>query len=547
MILDEATSSLDYESEKKVQEALDNINKKNITTIIIGNRLNLIKNADKIYALKNGKVVEEGTHEELMDKKGYYFKLIKSEINKEILGEKYFEEITKTKNLDAIKFNNFAGKTMKYDSNQESEEDIKFDLNKILELVKDKKADIIIGSICGLICGIYIPCITLLLGKITTSFALKDNSKMRSEVIKWSLILLAITIFVIICNYFKSLKLYNLGSVITSKLRKKLFKKYLELHMGFFDFESNNPNELLSTLSIEINYISLIFTTILESIVVSSGMLITAIIIGFYYDKKLTLILLCFFPFRILFAFLVGKFKVGGKRKYKDIRIEASLFFSEIVSNTKTLFSYNYQKNAINLYKNILEKENYDYIKDSLIISALLSLGDFLTYASNSVAYKCAIIFIRNKTLTFSALNNVEKTLMSYLETTDITIRGLSDYIKVKNGYKSVYRILNTKSEINALEKNNKNKINLLDNTFKGKIEFKNMTFSYPTKPNFKVLKNVSFIINPGSKVAIVGNTESGKSSILNLIERFYDANNGKILIDDINIKDLNLYQLRKK
>ena len=81
LILDEATSSLDYESDKKVQIALDNINKKNITTIIIGNRLNLIKNADKIYALKNGKVVEEGTHNELTDKKEYYFRLIKSEIN----------------------------------------------------------------------------------------------------------------------------------------------------------------------------------------------------------------------------------------------------------------------------------------------------------------------------------------------------------------------------------------------------------------------------------------------------------------------------------
>ena len=87
----------------------------------------------------------------------------------------------------------------------------------------------------------------------------------------------------------------------------------------------------------------------------------------------------------------------------------------------------------------------------------------------------------------------------------------------------------------------------MVDNKFKGKIEFKNVTFSYPTKPNFKVLKNAPFIINPGSKVALVGNTESGKSSILNLIERFYDANNGEILIDDINIKDLNLYQLRKK
>ena len=257
--------------------------------------------------------------------------------------------------------------------------------------------------------------------------------------------------------------------------------------------------------------------------------------------------MLCFFPFRIVFSFLIGRFKVGGKKKYKKIRIEASLFFSEIVANTKTIFSYNYQDKAIELYKNILKKEYCDYIKDSLIISVLLSLGDFLTYASNSVAYKCAMKFIRDKTLTFGTMNNVKKTLMSYLETTDITIRGLSDYIKVRNGYKSVFRILNTTSAINALEEENKNKINLDDNNFKGKIEFKNVTFSYPTKPDLKVLNNVSFIIPRFKRAAIVGNSESGKSTIIQLIERFYDINEGEILIDDINIKDYNLYELRKK
>ena len=76
-------------------------------------------------------------------------------------------------------------------------------------------------------------------------------------------------------------------------------------------------------------------------------------------------------------------------------------------------------------------------------------------------------------------MNNVKKTLMSYLETTDITKSGLSDYIKVRNGYKSVFRILNTTSSINALEEEeNKNKINLDDNNFKGKIEF-NFFLSY--------------------------------------------------------------------
>ena len=406
---------------------------------------------------------------------------------------------------------------------------------------------IVIGILGGLIYGAYLPCLSLLLGKITTSFALKDESEMKKEVLKWSLILLAITIVSIVCNYFKALKLGELGSSVTSKLRKRLFKRYLELDMGFFDYESNNPNELLSILSTEINYLRLIFTTILNAILVTGGMIITAIIIGFYYDWKLTLIMLCFFPFRILFSFLIGKFKVGGKKKYKNIRIEASLFFSEIVANTKTIFSYNYQNSAIELYKSILHKEYCDYIKDSIIISVLLSLGDFLTYASNSVAYKCAMKFIRDKKLTFGTMNNVKKTLMSYLETADITIRGLSDYIKVRNGYKSVFRILNTISEINALEEANKDKILLDNETFKGKIEFKNVTFSYPTKPNMKILKNISFIIPPGGKAAIVGSSESGKSTIIRLIERFYDVNKGEILIDDINIKEINLYQLRKK
>ena len=230
IILDEATSSLDNDAEKKVQDALDNINKKNITTLIIGNRLNIIKNADLIYVLKEGKVVEKGNHDELMSKNGYYTKLIKTEIKKEILGEKDFSQKMKLKNMRnmTLKFTDFAGKTMKFDLEQESEESTKFELSKILELVKDNKLDIVIGILGGLIYGAYIPCVSLLLGEITTSFALKDNSEMKKEVLKWALVLLAITIFAVVCNYFKALKLASLGSTVISKLRKKLFRKYLE-------------------------------------------------------------------------------------------------------------------------------------------------------------------------------------------------------------------------------------------------------------------------------------------------------------------------------
>ena len=98
LILDEATSALDNQSEKEVQEALDNISKTNITTLIIAHRLSTIKNADVIYALKAGQVVEKGTHQELLDKNGYYANLVKAQIGT----EDNHKEIEKIKSLKKI-------------------------------------------------------------------------------------------------------------------------------------------------------------------------------------------------------------------------------------------------------------------------------------------------------------------------------------------------------------------------------------------------------------------------------------------------------------
>ena len=105
LILDEATSALDNKSEQIIQQALDNVTKMNITTIMIAHRLSTIKNSDIIYALKNGSVIEQGTHEELLNKGGYYTDIIRSQLIKEELEnqnkkEEYIRKMTSIKRVN---------------------------------------------------------------------------------------------------------------------------------------------------------------------------------------------------------------------------------------------------------------------------------------------------------------------------------------------------------------------------------------------------------------------------------------------------------------
>jgi ATP-binding cassette subfamily B (MDR/TAP) protein 1 len=127
------------------------------------------------------------------------------------------------------------------------------------------------------------------------------------------------------------------------------------------------------------------------------------------------------------------------------------------------------------------------------------------------------------------------------------TIADLGNLQKAFTAFRSIYSTLETKSLIPPFKNDNLSKISATN--INGKIEFRNVFFAYPTRPDNIILKDVSLTIMPGQNIGIVGTSGSGKSTIIQLINRFYDVEEGKgeILIDDINIKDYNLYELRKK
>ena len=548
LILDEATSALDNQSEKEVQEALDNISKSNVTTLIIAHRLSTIKNADIIYALKKGQVVEKGTHQELLNKNGYYASLVKSQIGTED-NHKEIEKIKNFKKSISKKLSSKYSQILEHEEIKKEEniitnQKIEVKFKEILELLSDHKLDLVIGTIGGFLYGAGTPLAGLFFGKTMVALSPQDIKIIKREGLKWSLLHLGIAVLGGLSIFLKSWKLESLGAVITSKMRKRVFKKYLELDLQFFDQDYNTPGSLLTKLSIDTTKISVIVLSVFGSIISSVGGIIVSIVLGMIFDWRLALISTAFLPFTLFFTVFKAYFRANGSQSNYDLKIEAGSIISECVISTKTIFSFNFQQKAVHIYSSILEKENNGILKKGIFSGLLFGIGIFITFACRAVLMKCSYLFIKNQTLNYEDMMCALNCLLT-MGGICHSLMLLAELPKAREAFRSLFRILRTPSEIIAFEDVNKDK--QFPSEFKGKIEFKNVTFAYPTKPENIILNNLSLTINPGQHAALVGFSGSGKSTIIQLIERYYDPVKGDVFIDDINVKDYNLYKLRKK
>ena len=549
LILDEATSALDLKSEKEVQRALDHISSKNVTTVIIAHRLSTIKNADLIYAIRDGEVLEVGTHQQLLEKQGYYYGLVKSQVGQEEEEEKNNLKMSKAASM----------KLMEQHESRINYKDVQREHDKVVEkegvshgemfrLLRNNKCDVFGGVVGSLFAGAVTPITGWVLAQSFTRIASGQYHKIWHSSLTWCFVFLFVAFINGFFVFVKLWKLETLGSVITCNMRKEVVEKYLDLHIAYFDIDDNAPGALLTKLSIDTTQLNSIILTLVGDVLQTAGNIITGLTIGFIHDWRLTLIALAFLPF-IVGATVIAKDSIRTATRKKDNRtdIEAGSMLSESVINTKTIFSFNFQKPAVEMYLKLLLSESHEYIFNALWKGFFLGLGVFAVYCANATDFYAAKEFILRFTLNFDDFMLANCALVMMTTGVSVGLNGVSDYPKAKKAFISVFKTMRTKSLIPPFYRDNEGKI--VPDNLRGKIEFRNVTFAYPTKPDIDVLKNISFVIEPGQSAGLVGYSGCGKSTIIQLCERFYDVEDGKgeVLIDDINIKDYNIYLLRKK
>ena len=554
LIFDEATSALDIKNENIFKNIIDSF-KGLYTILIISHKLNVIKNANKIVLLgKEGIILETGTHDELMEKKGKYYEIYINEIsninNSKNNNKREISEEEETNDEQSNEELLPEDEETKNEESNKSLEDIleknlndKFNYNKFIIIIKEYKLLLIISILFSFLSGLSIVYLGLLLGKSIDKITNPDLDIVKNEGIKYSKIILIYTFLSTFIDFIRFSSIELLGDKLNTNFKLKIFQMYLKMHMSYFDSKKHSPGKLVTEMNLKTSAINDAVLSLLSSLIQCVGDFIAATIIGFIYSWKMTLINSIFIPIIFIINYMHSSYLSYLEKQ--SLNNNFGNIISETLLNLTTVFSFNCQNHILNLFENEINKEINNLYQKSFFSGFLQGLVECIIFLDYGICFYATGLDVVNNTLSLENFLQCYASIMTATFYIGTTVNSIKNISLMKQSIQELINLLETKSKINPFENNN-NLVKIGKEKFQGKIEFKNVNFSYPKNSKKYILKNANIIIQPGEKICLIGDSGSGKSTIAQLIERFYDINEGEILIDNIDIKKYNLISLRK-
>ncbi|XWS18785.1 hypothetical protein CRYUN_Cryun32bG0074500 [Craigia yunnanensis] len=560
LLLDEPSSALDPESEAVVQQAIDKISKGR-TTIVIAHRLATVRNANTIVVLDHGSVVETGNHHQLMERAGAYYKLVKlaseavsNPTPNETNTQKGIEFSTYEKSAYEASRSPYAYETRsKYLKSiqevnqveqeiQQRQKPRNFQISEIWTLQRPELITLLLGFLLGIHAGAILSIFPLLLGIALQAYFDDSATTLETEVAKLSLALVGLGFGCIISLTGQQGFCGWAGTKLTIRVRDLLFRSILKQEPGWFDFEDHSPGILVSRLSIDCRSFRSFLGDRYSVLLMGMSSAAVGLGISFFLQWRLTLLAVALTPFTLGASYLNLIINIGPKLDDKSY-VKASNIASGAVSNIRTVTTFSVQEEIVNSFDKALSEPRKQSVKKSQLLGLALGFSQGAMYGAYTLTLWFGAYLIKQGKTDFGDVNKIF--LILVLSSFSVgQLAGLApDTTMAATAIPAVFDIINRRPLIGIF----RDKGRKIERSKPLDIELKMVTFAYPSRPEVIVLRDFCLKVKGGSMVALVGASGSGKSTVICLVERFYDPNEGNVMMGGIDLREINLKWLRKQ
>nr|XP_026695936.1 multidrug resistance protein 1-like isoform X2 [Ciona intestinalis] len=552
LLLDEATSALDTYNEAVVQSALNNA-MKGRTTIMVAHRLSTIKDTDKIITLKGGSVTQVCTYDELdKSEMGAYEKKPKPKDFKKVPKPKpKFTQRKRTKrrttmrkltrSLTSLNKTSDLESNASDDEESESGEDVMIlpedaPMMRLIKMNKPEWPYIAVGCVSALFAGAGDPVLALLFGRVLTVFTSSNDQLYWSRL--YAILMFVLGVITFVSYTIKSSTFGKSGMELTVRLRTSSFRAMLGQEVAYFDDPVNSTSNLCNRLSSDAAKVQGATGERLGLLFQNFSALGIAIIISFVYSWQMALMLFGLIPFLIVSGFVDMMLQTGAT-KQNDFE-KAGELSSQSINNIRLVASFTKEKEIYRSYEKALEKPMRNSLKFGFITSLSYGYSQSIVQFSVAAIFRLGIYLVAYDDLTFESVFVVLLAVTFGAIAAGQNAIYAPDYAAAKLSAARIIKLLDRVPTINPYSDDGLKPANC-----SGEIQLELVEFYYPTRPDVEVLKKCSIKVACGQTLALVGKSGCGKSTVIQLIERFYDVAGGKVLLDGVDIKLLNVEWLR--
>ncbi|KAG4151227.1 hypothetical protein ERO13_D04G051900v2 [Gossypium hirsutum] len=563
LLLDEATSALDSESEQVVQQAIDQA-AVGRSSIIIAHRLSTIRNADLIAVVQKGQVIEIGSHDQLMENDiGHYASLVHlQQIEKEKTLDEANSNLSTCASSSISNIDIYSSSSHRLSFVSRSSSSNSFTQNHTLlageSIVEEKKLPVpsfrrllvlnlpewrqaIMGCLSAILFGAVQPVYAFSLGSTVSVYFLTDHNEIKEKTKIYALCFLGLSVFTLLINVGQHYNFAYMGEYLTKRIRERMLSKILTFEIGWFDQDENSSGAVCSRLAKDANALRSLVGDRMALIVQTMSAVTIACTMGMVIAWRLAIVMIAVQPIIIICFYTKRVLLKSMSQKAIKAQGESSKLAAEAVSNLRTITAFSSQDRILKMLERAQEGPRRESIRQSWFAGIGLGTSQSLTTCTWALNFWYGGKLISQGYITAKALFETFMILVSTGRVIADAGSMTSDLVKGLEAIGSVFAILDRFTTIEPEDSNGHNPEKIT-----GHVKLHDIDFAYPARPNIMIFKAFSLNIDAGKSTALVGQSGSGKSTIIGLIERFYDPLDGVVEIDGRDIRSYQLRSLRK-